>query len=167
MFIPPTLGDGHALCVGPRGLETQRLLVAERHLVRPFVVQPDRVCGLIITGAMQTLGSPPTLSDNSVNVDITLVRMVLCQSVSTPNTPRGHGLYAPEPPWPCGSFSGGDSPCHVFSTPSISNMSFTKCILFHSTASFLGFFFISNSFLILPFTWTHTHTQKTLLYFFQ
>ena len=91
---------------------------------------------------MQTLGSPPTLSDNSVNVDITLVRMVLCQSVSTPNTPRGHGLYSPEPPRPCGSFSGGDSPCHVFSTPSISNMSFTKCILFHSTASFLGFFFI-------------------------
>lgn len=101
-----------------------------------------------------------------MKVDITLVHMVPCRSVSTPNSARGRELYSPVSPRPCGPFSGGDSPCYVFSTRSIFNMSFAKCILFHSTASFLGFFFISNSFLILPFTWTRAHTQKTLLYFF-
>lgn len=161
MFIPPTLGNGRALCIGPRGLETQRLLVAERHLRVPLL------CSLMVSvdsssqGAMETLGSPPPLSDNSMNVDITLVHVVLCWSVSTPNTPRGLGLYSPASP-------AGPSlvvTVLVVSTPSIFNMSFSKCILFHSTASFLGFFFISNSFLIL-LSLGHTPTLKNPFIFF-
>ena len=134
--------------------------MAERHLRVPLL------CSLMVSvdsssqGAMETLGSPPTLSDNSMSGHHAGPRGSLLECVH-PQHPRGLGLYSPASP-------AGPSlvvTVLVVSTPSIFNMSFSKCILFHSTASFLGFFFISNSFLIL-LSLGHTPTLKNPFIFF-
>lgn len=61
MFIPPMLGNWHALCVGPSwGLESQQLLMTERHLCVPLLYSLKVSVDSSSQGAVDTLGSPPT-----------------------------------------------------------------------------------------------------------
>lgn len=80
------------------------------------------------------------------------------------NTLWGWGQQSWVSPRPRGAFSGGDIPCYVFSTPSIFNMFFAKCILFHSASSSLAsFLFLFDTYFHLD---TDPHSEEPFYIFF-